>query len=552
MRPGALGLSLLIILTSTTTISPAVANPDELEWSAVNIPAGISEIIDLAPSPDYSWDNTLFILTWDGAHSLWRSLNSGTGWERVFSSTLPNVDSIDKVKLSPNYSSSRVVFIAGTGGGNPAIWKSTDNGQTFTQQTTSDPATGAPFTIDTWAVVNDTTFFVGSFDGSNGLVYSTTNSGATYTTGAEAGSQSLNSIVLSPDYEQDETILVGNNNGWVYWSDDNGTSFEPLPADAVTPPLTGSITVAFDPEYSQNKTVYAASTSADRGIYRFIIGTSTSWESIDSTLPSGGMVSQVVVSAGGTLYATNFKADGGMECCFDPTSSPQPIFETITSGLDDGATLFGLWLHETRLWSIDTTNIRLMTFIPALTLPVTLTSPPNQATGIGTITNYTISNVSLDWEVLRGATSYQWQLDPDPDSPFAPARFEDNTTASSAPLPALEPATTYYWRVRGIEPASSPWSAEWSFTTSLIPTTTAPTLYRPEAGSSGVQVTPVFEWSGITGANSYELLACTETSFSNPVILKVDAYALTSTSWQCNIGLDYNTTYYWNIRPQQV
>ena len=189
-----------------------------------------------------------------------------------------------------------------------------------------------------------------------------------------------------------------------------------------------------------------------------------------------------------------------------------------------------------------------MTFISSLTLPVTLTSPPNQATGIGTITNYTISNVSLDWEALSGATSYQWQLDPDPDFPLAPARFEDNTTASSAPLPALEPATTYYWRVRAIEPASSPWSAEWSFTTSLIPTTTAPTLYRPEAGSSGVPLMPLFEWSGITGANSYELLTSTDTSFGNPVILKVDAYALTSTCWQCNIGLEYNTTYYWKVR----
>jgi len=548
MRPVALGLSLLIILASITTISPAVANPDELEWSGVNIPTGISEIIDLAPSPDYSRDNTLFILTWDGAHSLWRSLNGGNTWERVFSSTLSGVDSIDKVKLSPNYSSSQVVFIAGTGGGNPAIWKSTDNGQTFTQQTTSDPTTGATFTIDVWAVVNDTTLFIGSFDGSNGLVYGTTNSGVSYTTRAEAGSQSLNSIVLSHDYEQDETILVGNNNGGIYWSNDNGISFEPLPADASSPPLTGSITVAFDPAYSHNKTVYAASTTADKGIYRFIIGTSTSWESIDNTLPSGGMVSQLVVSAGGTLYATNFKADGGMECCFNPTSSPAPIFETITGGLDNGATLFGLWLDETRLWSIDTTNTRLMTFIHSLTLPVTLTSPPNQATGIGTIINYTISNVSLYWEVLTGATSYQWQLDPDPDFSTVPAGFEGNTTASSTPLPALEPATTYYWRVRAIEPALSPWSAKWSFTTSLIPTTIAPTLYRPEAGSSGVPLTPVFEWSDVTGANSYELLVSTDASFGNPTILKVDAYALTSTTWQCNIGLNYNTTYYWKVR----
>ena len=535
--------------TSGTESAFSLSQDSGVTWNQIGvIDTGISTILDLAPSPTYRRDNTLFILTWGGAHSLWRSLNGGTRWERVFSSTLANVDSIDKVKLSPNYNSSQVVFIAGTGGGNPAIWKSTDNGQTFTQQTTSDPTTGATFTIDIWAVVNDTTLFVGSFDGNNGVVYGTTNSGFFYTTRAVAGSQSLNSIALSPDYEQDETILVGNNNGWVYWSNNNGISFEPLPPDASSPPITGSITVAFDPEYSHNRTIYAASTTADKGIYRFITGTSTSWESIDNTLPSGGMVSQLAVSAGGTLYATNFKADGGMECCFNPTYSLGPIFETITSGLDDGATLFGLWLDDSRLWSIDTTNTRLMTFIHSLTLPVTLTSPPNQATGIGTIINYTISNVSLYWEALTDATSYQWQLDPDPDFSTVPAGFEGNTTANSAPLPALEPATTYYWRVRAIEPALSPWSATWSFTTSLVSMTIAPELYRPEAGSSGVPVKPVFEWSDITGANSYELLVSTDASFGNPAILKIDAYALTSNTWQCNIGLNYDTTYYWKVR----
>ena len=114
-------------------------------------------------------------------------------------------------------------------------------------------------------MVNDTTLFIGSYDGSNGLVYRTTNSGLTYSEGAVAGSQSLNSIALSPNYDEDETILVGNKDGWVYWSEDNGASFEPLPPDATSKPLSGSITVAFDPEYSSNKTVYAASDTAGEG-----------------------------------------------------------------------------------------------------------------------------------------------------------------------------------------------------------------------------------------------------------------------------------------------
>jgi len=313
------------------------------------IDTAIDTIIDLAPSPNYSQDNTLFMLSWGGEHSLWRSLNDAE-WERVFNSTLPNVDSLSLVSLPPQYDSGgQVVFLAGTRNGSPIIWKSADNGQNFSRSRRP-----APYPIDIWAIVDDTTLFLGGYDGSNGLVYYTTNSGRSYSTEAVVGSEPLSSIALSPNYEIDETILIGNTNGWVYWSSNNGNYFEPLPADAVLPSLTGSVAVAFDPEFSSNDTLYAASDTPDEGIYRFIIGTSTEWEGIDS--PAGGMLEQLVLSADGTLYATNFKADGGTERCLNPTYSLEPTFETVTRGLDDGATMTKLWLQDNRLWAIDTTK----------------------------------------------------------------------------------------------------------------------------------------------------------------------------------------------------
>jgi hypothetical protein len=312
--------------------------------------------------------------------------------------------------------------------------------------------------------------------------------------------------------------------------------------DATSPPLTGSITVAFDPEFNSNNTVYAASNTADKGAYRFIINKDTEWESIDGTLPSGGMVSQLVASIDGTLYATNLKADGGMERCLDPTYSLGPTFETVTRGLDDGATLTGLWLRDNTLWSADSHNVRLMTFTDTMTRPVTLTSPLNQAGGTG------IGNVNLDWETLKGATTYNWQLDYDTDFSTVPSGFEDDTEASSARLPELEPATTYYWRVRATEPVLSPWSAKWSFTTSLSSTVITPELYSPEAGATGVAIKPIFQWSGVADADSYELIVSTEPSLANPTILKVEAYALPGTAWQSNVSLNYDTAYYWKAR----
>jgi len=516
-----------------------------ITWNQVGlIDTTIVDIIDLAPSPSYSQDNTLFMLTMGKAkHSLWRTLNGRAGWERVLSSTLANIDEIDRVGLPPQYSrTSPVVFIAGLGNGNPAIWKSTDNGQTF-----GSPRT-APLPIDTWAVVNDTTLFIGCQDAIEnvGLVYRTTNSGSTYSTGAVAGSDSLWSIVLSPKYDQDETILAGNIKGGVYWSNDNGSSFKPLPPDATSPPLTGYVTVAFDPRYSRNSTVYAASDTADEGIYRFIIGTRTSWEKIDS--PTGGMLSQLIVSPDGTLYATNQKADGGIERCLNPTYPLGPTFETVTRGLDDGVQLTKLWLADNALWSFDAASSRLMTYTDSLTQPVTLTSPPDKASGIGTIINYTISNVSLDWETLSGATEYQWQLDHDTDFSSVPAGFEGNTRASTAQLPVLEPDTRYYWRVRASQPVLSPWSDKWSFTTGFGTEAIAPELSSPEAGARGMPLKPVFQWSAVAGADSYELIVSADASFSNPSILKAGTYALPATAWQCNTPLNYDTTYYWKVR----
>jgi len=70
----------------------------------------------------------------------------------------------------------------------------------------------------------------------------------------------------------------------------------------------------------------------------------------------------------------------------------------------------------------------------------------------------------------------------------------------------------------------------------------------PVAGAEGVSVRPVFQWSAVIGAETYELLVATDADFSHPVIVKMNEYALTTNAWQCDVSLDYNTTYYWKIR----
>lgn len=525
-----------------------------LTWAQEGlIDTEISAIIDLSPSPNFDQNDTLFMLTWGGWHSLWRSLNGGSRWERILTSLPDDIDCIDMVELSPNFYNSKVIYISGSSKGKPAIWKSADNGQNFGfPRFTHDPDTDATFSIDSWAIINDNTLLVGSY---GGLVYYTNDSGLFYSKGQAAGSQTINSIAVSPDYDQDNFVLIGNTDGEIYCSDDSGKSFKPLPEDANLPPFTGEITVAFDPEFCLNNTVYAASSTAataddNERIFRFKIGSSTNWESIDGTLPEGSIINELKASHDGILYGANSKADGGVERCLNPTYPLGPTFETITRGLESDTVLWGLWLSDNRLWSIDCTNNRLMSYTDCLNVPVILISPPYQALGVGTITDHAITDVSLNWMPLGGATKYKWQLNTDPDFSNAFEGFENDTAVSSSQLPAFEPANTYYWRVRATEPVLSPWSTKWSFTISLGPATVAPLLINPEAGAGGVMPKPIFQWTAIAGADSYELLVSTDIFFSNPIIVKIEDFALHTTAWQCDINLEQETTYYWKVRAR--
>ena len=321
-----------------------------------------------------------------------------------------------------------------------------------------------------------------------------------------------------------------------------------MPDDATSAPLSGVISVAFDPDFSSNHIVYAASNTADKGVYRFKVGSSDVWERIDTTLPSGGTLHQVIVTPSGVLYASNTKADGGMERCLNPTYSLGPSFQTVTRGLSDGAKLSRLWYHGNQLWSVDTEETRLLAYYDSLPSQITPVSPIDDEGGIGTLNNHSVINVLLDWEAESGATEYEWQLDFDTDFSSVPTDFEGTTEASSVRLPSLDPATTYYWRARAKEPVLSPWSPKWSFRTSLDTDLVTIGLTSPEAGEMGVPTRPLFQWSTVPGAVAYELLASSDIQFANLVINRSGDFSLPATAWQGNLDLDYGTTYYWKVR----
>ena len=518
-----------------------------LTWNQISlIDTKISDIPDIATP----LDTTTFMLTFNSnnlIHSLWRTTDSGGNWERIFCSSNAGLDTLDVVKAIPQYGAdSQVIFVTGQKDSCPIIWKSTDNGRNFTLH-------AAPCAIDTFTIVDSNNWFVSGYDGSRGLVYASINGGNFYQDPAEAGSQSLNAVVLSPNYTQDKTVLVGNSVGQVYLSQDNAKTFSLLGQPL---PLTGGIgriSLAFDSKFSENKIIYAAtdatvtSTGKER-IFRFTLGKSTGWQSISASLPNNAVIKQLLVGKDGTLYAVNTQAivaadkKGGVIRCLYPTYS-SPTIETMLSGLSDTVILNKLSVYGNRLWTVDTRNTRLMTFIDSLSGQVTLVSPNDRATGLDT------ANFNLKWQPVNGATGYEWQVSDNTGFTGLLTGLTGTTESSSARPTGLEPAITYYWRIRANKPFLSRWSNTWSFNTVLGGSNIVPLLSVPAAGAK-TSIKPIFQWSTIASADKYDLLVAKDNAFNEVVIDRTGENALSSNAWESEISLENDTTYYWKVKAR--
>jgi photosystem II stability/assembly factor-like uncharacterized protein len=530
----------------------SISRDNGTTWNQLSlIDTHINRIIDVAPSPRYKQDGTIFMLTFGSgpsSESLWLSQNGGTTWERTLSGGMYAVDSLRKVSLPPEYGEDcRTVFVTGESRGSPAIWESGDSGQTYRRRLMRDPATNELLAIDAWAVADKTTLLIGGYDGTQALVYRTGNSGLFFSEGMQAGDLPLYAIALSPRYADDGAILAGNTAGWVFLADNTSSSLEPVPGDAESPPFTGPVAVAFDPGFSKNRVVYACASNAD-GVYRFEIGKSDEWESIDGTPPAGAMFNGIAVAGDGAFYAVNSAPGGGIERSLNPSDASGPKFETVNRDLAGDATLYGLWEVDRQLWAIDSNNTRLMTFLDTLTSPPLQLSPVDDASAAGELTDHTVRDISLEWKTMDGATGYEWECSYDDDFASGSGKFTGSTSGTSVRMPALEPSTTYHWRVRASSPALSPWSGKRSFTTVMD---TEAVVLRPESpapGATGVAIKPVFQWTAVIGAQAYEMIVSTDAEMNNPVIAMTGEYALPGNVWQGEVSLNHGTTYYWKVR----
>ncbi len=175
---------------------------------------------------------------------------------------------------------------------------------------------------------------------------------------------------------------------------------------------------------------------------------------------------------------------------------------------------------------------------PPVPAAVGLLTPASGATNVAVSTTIT-------WTAVSSAISYQAQVSSA--SNFSSTLVDVNGIPStSLAVTSLANATTYFWRVRGVNlGGAGAWSAVRSFTT--VAATTPPSvvsLTTPTAGATGVDAAPTFAWNSANGASGYQIQVSTTTTFAGTV---VDAGALTATSYTSNT-LATSTQYHWRVR----
>ncbi|MFA6771023.1 MAG: hypothetical protein WCS74_00070 [Dehalococcoidales bacterium] len=499
----------------------------------------IDALLDFAVSADYARCDTIYLLTWGGGSSLWRSTDGANSWTRCLYYPA-GAGVIDKVKLSPGYwDTHKLMYLAGESTDGPCVWKSDDGG-------TSYIAMDCPHPIDCWEITGDGEFLVGSFDGSNGVVLGTQNGGLSYRTTIIGEAP-----VCSLDVSSGGAVLAGDTAGSAWISSDYGEGFSVLPGLDET---GGSAFVAFDDSFEQTGQLFVTSDSPGEGVYSGKVSEEVTWKRLDDENDSSGCRFRFLVTReNGLVYAVdsqplNHEAGRGQVLRFLNARRGAVIADVITQGLEEGCCLEKMTAVNNSLWAMDIYNNRLLCYTDTLAQPPELLNPVDGEGSAGTPEDGLVRGITLKWGIMPGAGAYHWQVCDTPSFSGVREDMEGITPDAEVELPALDGQTAYFWRVKAAKPVSSPWSAPAGFTTSVPTFVVAPELEKPLPGEKDVSARPIFQWEKIEKASCYELVVDTRPNFDDPVIMRIGRQALNANAWQADESLEHETGYFWKVR----
>ncbi len=150
----------------------------------------------------------------------------------------------------------------------------------------------------------------------------------------------------------------------------------------------------------------------------------------------------------------------------------------------------------------------------------------------------------LRWNPADAAVTYRVQVAKS--AAFFPVLMDiDLIAGTSRQITALDPLTTYYWRVLGRNSVGEGlWSAAWSFTTDDGAPPPPLLLVPAHEATHVVQQGGVLRWSRVPNALRYHLQLARDESFATVVL---DKDALTDTTYPAG-SLARGTAYAWRVR----
>jgi len=499
----------------------------------------------------YTVDGTFYMITSDApafpgssSGAVWQRTN-GEHLERVFSYATPGVtQGLFQLAAPMDGSAIFAVDLDFFAAGNDCMWRTTDGGATWPKKITTKPGL-------TWvSALSATTLYTShaAAAANNSGIWWSTKSGVGWTKPDE--SEIPNAAVVVTVTAADENLITCSTyDGQVFISSDGGETVEKVGKN--DPASPGPLLETIDLGFADNGFMYATTaTVTDVGIWRTSVDLdspgSCSWERIDDNQESDGAVyydpytvtpagpaialpiSDVLYVIDGTPVDTDMVPPtdlaGGLWRSTNPTgdldSIEPPYFEKENKGLSNGDAL-GLLSLDLAMPSFAPTFFcvnytsqtvadyweQIVMFTDTLNVGVPLAMPEADETGVGLLPEgYVYPEVTIAWQEMTGATSYQYEIGIDPDFKTVIPQGCGFTNSLAVGAIQLNPNQTYYWHVRVAAegsligaPLISPWSETWKFKTAIGASMARPDLQAPWPGEPDVPLSPTFEWSVLSG-----------------------------------------------------